>query len=309
MQFVIVHRGPKGERIETEVTAEDRAAVFKLAESRGIKSVIEVRPGKATSPSKPMSPSLIRGLLAGVIVVALAAVVWLFLPKQKTATTVDEHNGSALIKEVAPSITVRQEAETEKDEGKSSTANDTAGDPDTNVVWISKTKYVKRMENGCQVTVYVGDPDEYKAKPIFTAHFNNFLTNFLEPGATVPPTPIEFTEQDIKDAILEKIEITDEDDDEVRFAKENIAVLQKELAKELENGVTAREFIAEIQRRQDMEAALVNESREMIINALGEDSPEHAKELYDALNKHLNEKGIPSMRLPKKFRKMIEGVE
>ena len=108
---------------------------------------------------------------------------------------------------------------------------------------------------------------------------------------------------------LEKIEIKDDDTEEVKFQKEAVMVLREELRKYIKDGSTVADFIRDVQRRQQMEAEHVREARGMIMESLAKDDPAQARELYDAINKHMNEKGLPKVRIARKFLKMMEVEE
>lgn len=261
--------------------------------------------GEAAKPT-PKKPSALKGVIAGVIVVVAAIGAALFLMSGKDVKPkAKAEKESGLIKEVkpaaAPTNRVAQavEKKTETKEGK----------PDTNIVWISKMRYVKKMANGASVMVFVDDPDAPKPVPIFENGLNNFLTNFTTPGEDVPETPMEVSNDEVMQALMEKIEIKDDDSDEVKFQKEAVKVLREELRKYIKEGNTAADFIRDIQRRQQMEAEHVREARGMIMEALSKENPAQARELYNAINKHMNEKGLPKVRLARKFLKMMEATE
>jgi S-adenosylmethionine synthetase len=83
----------------------------------------------------------------------------------------------------------------------------------------------------------------------------------------------------------------------------------EELRKYIKDGSTVADFIRDVQRRQQMEAEHVREARGMIMESLAKDDPAQARELYDAINKHMNEKGLPKVRIARKFLKMMEVEE
>ncbi|MBP5790879.1 MAG: hypothetical protein J6W80_01290 [Kiritimatiellae bacterium] len=265
---------------------------------------------KGTAPAAKPKPSFGKGLAAGAILVAAAiAAWWFFVPKaDRSAQEPSLPAESSLIAEATPAALMTREEKIDaalKKLGETPSAEAVKPDPGTNIVWLSKQRYEKRMANGAMVTVIVDNPDEPKPVPVFESGLNNFMTNFLVPGEDIPETPIEFTNEEIMQAIMEKIEINDDDDDTVRFKKESIALLREQLVDYIKDGKTAKDFIRDLQYRQQSEAAYVSEARDMIFDSLANDSPEHAKELYDALNRHMNEKGLPKVRLPRRILKQM----
>lgn len=258
------------------------------------------------------APSAIRGIVAGLVVVAIAAVVYFvfFTGSEKPQKEVAKKQ-STKIKEVAPAAAPKAEpvavaneiATQDKSTGHADASNKKA---DTNIVWLSKRRYLTHLPNGKSVVVYVDDPDAPKKKPTFENGLNNFMVNYIRPGQVVPETPIRYTDKDVMDALMEPIKIADEDSDDVKFEKESVSMLREQLRDYIKNGKTAAEFLRDLQNRQNAEAQHVRDARDMIFEALANDTPEHARELYNALNKHMEEKGLPKVPLAKKFLKQME---
>lgn len=314
MKFVVDYRGPDGSRQQKEIEAADRKAAFAELSRMGI-NAISVREGAlsnkprkaAAGPSKPLPPSLLRGVFAGVVVVVLAVVLYLVLGNRddKPQEEKPERLVARVNDEKSVSVPNAAEEPVKKTEVKATQTQDS----DTNIVWVGKMRYIKKMANGASVMVFVDNPDDPKPVPIFEVGLNNFLTNFTTPGEDVPETPMEVSDEEVVQALTEKIEIKEEDSEEVRFQKEGVMVLREELSKFIKDGGTVADFIRDIQRRQQMEAEYVREARNMIMDSLAEDDPAQARKFYDAVNKHMNEKGLPNIRLPRKFLKMMEETE
>jgi len=260
-----------------------------------------------TEPVKPVktkSPSAVRGVLAGVVVVAVVGVGLFFaLSGDKSVAKKSAEKKPAAIKEVKPAAAPKAEPVAPAAVKAPPPAKT---EPDTNIVWVGKQSYITKTDDGKSITIYVDNPDEVKTPPIFEVGLNNFLTNFTTPGEDVPETPMEVSNDEVMAALMEKIEIKDDDSDEVKFQKEAVTLLREELRAYIKDGRTSAEFIRDIQRRQQMEAEHVREARGMIMESLANDDPAEARKLYDAINKHMNEKGLPKVRLARKFRKMME---
>lgn len=310
-------RGKDGNLEVIMLQATDRADVFRQLEARHLSAIkVEQSAGKPRKQHAPSggSSGLAKGLVAAVVVVGGALVAWLLLSQNggtdEPASPKVKKNGTIAVVTPSPSsYSNRVEEARKKLDEKPNAAKAEKPDPGTNIVWLSKQRYEKRMANGAMVTVIVDNPDEPKPIPVFESGLNNFMTNFLIPGDDIPETPIEFTNEEIMSALMEKIEIKDDDDEDVRFKKESIAMLREQLVDYIKEGKTARDFIYDLQRRQQSEAAYVSEARNMIFESLANDTPQEAKELYEALNKHMNEKGLPNVRLPRKILKRLEEVQ
>ena len=267
--------------------------------------------GGGSTPVKPRvtakKPSPIRGLVAGaVLIAAVIGAYFAFFAGSERPKTERIEKDRGRIKEVKPAPASKAAVEpVKKTEEKVARTKE----PDTNIVWVSKMRYIKKMANGDSVMVFVDNPDEPKPVPIFEVGLNNFLTNFTTPGEDIPETPMEVSNEEVMQALMEKIEIKDDDTEEVKFQKEAVMVLREELRKYIKDGSTVADFIRDVQRRQQMEAEHVREARGMIMESLAKDDPAQARELYDAINKHMNEKGLPKVRIARKFLKMMEVEE
>lgn len=245
----------------------------------------------------------LKGFVAGVIVVAGAAVAaWLLWPTQERGEDAASTTSTSRIKEVTPakSATNRVVTAVTQEPAK-------ASERDTNVVWISKNRYIMTCADGSKCTIYVPQNRLPGAPaPTFESGLNNFLVNYLVPGVDVPPTPVDYNDAAVMKALMEKIVVSEEDDEEVRFQKESVLELREQLRDYIKEGKTVKDFLADLQHRQEMEADYMRTATDMIYESLAKDSAQEAKETYDALNKHLEEKGLPKVRLPRKIRKALE---
>ncbi len=242
---------------------------------------------------------------AGVLVIG--GIVWWMMTRQDATPPSDNavERCSSQIKEVKPAKAKSQVSQAEK-MATPTTDKNRIDEPDTNIVWVSKRSYIQKLSNGKSVTIYVDDPNEMKEKPMFEVGLNNFLANFITPGENVPETPMRVSDDEVVAAFMEKIEIKDDDTDDVRYQKEAVLLLRKDLQSYIKDGRTVADFIRDVQQRQQQEANYVREARGMIMESLANEEPTHARELYDALNKHMNEKGLPKIRLPKRYLKLME---
>ena len=224
MFFSVISRdGATGRKTESVIEALDREALWKILKERGVRvvSVSETtgpRPSARQSAARPKA--VWRGLLAGCVVVLAAVAAFLFLREGATEKPSAAPAAKRLIAEKKPSLPSTNAvpeavAPVEGKGGKS------------NIVWVSETSYILTCKDGSKCQVYVKDPSQRGPAPVFKSRLNNFLTNYLVPGEWIPPTPIEFSDNDIMAALMEKIEFKDEDDDETRFKKESVSVLRE----------------------------------------------------------------------------------
>ena len=109
MDWIITFRNKSGSKDQMSLEAESREAVFKELAKRGIAAIrIEEAKGKAkprkASPKGGSKTSVVlKGAIAGVIVVAAAVGAWFFLTqKQETAKPDTETKKPSRIAEVTP---------------------------------------------------------------------------------------------------------------------------------------------------------------------------------------------------------------
>ena len=103
--FSVTYRGKDGKQDVIQIAAEDRQGVFQELAKRGISAVrIEETTGKVktrknAAPKKSgKSPAVGKGLVAGLLVVAVAVVAWYFLPATKTAAPEENKSRKSRLK-------------------------------------------------------------------------------------------------------------------------------------------------------------------------------------------------------------------
>lgn len=93
MTYTITYRNKDGRQEQMQIEAPDRSAVFAELSKRGISAIRveeatgKVKPLKPASANGKKAPAVIKGLVAGAIVVVAAGAAWYFLsPKAETTT-------------------------------------------------------------------------------------------------------------------------------------------------------------------------------------------------------------------------------
>lgn len=143
---------------------------------------------------------------------------------------------------------------------------------------------------------------------IFKHDAECYLSNFAIPGEQVPPTPYD---KDMIADLLKALEdpiIVDEDSDTAEDVqmKSIVQGMKDEIKEYLRNGGTITQYLDELQKRQDREADYYSEAFQMVNTYTKENSPAEAYELWKRTNRHLEEKGIRTMPLPRRLRKYAE---
>ena len=257
-------------------------------------------------------PSPVRGLVAGLVVVGLAAGAYFAFfsgaEKPQDEKTAEKERG--LIKEVKPAAAPKakepEPPKVVKPRGPR-TRDGKIHAP------IGKDN-VQKLPNGDMI---VTDPDGSKTlvavrhveppcQHITSNNFERLLMLYAIPGEDIPPVPTDsFTKEDVIEALTSKVEFKDDDWDETRIRKQGIEELKAIFRQELKEGKTAEEFVRELQARQANEAYTVQTAKEMIMKSLREDDVELSRELAKKLNDHLNQKGLPSLHLPRRYSRIL----
>ena len=254
---------------------------------------------RSTSTPKPApkKPSALRGVVAGLVVVALAAAcVVVFMGKgEKPVEKVEKELGR--IKEVTPAPAPKAAVETP---AKKEVATKAVAKPETNGVRYAEAKARKQIH---------GSRERYEEsiargeKPRFSHTSENFLAMYAIPGIPVPPTPVtKMMEQDFVTALLDKIEILDTDTEEDIQYKEIVAGMKEEARDWIKAGGTLQGYFDELNKRQQKEANYRSEAQGMVMKTLREGNEEEAYALWKEFNTHLKKKGIAELHIhPKLF--------
>ncbi|MCL1921883.1 MAG: hypothetical protein FWG50_12565 [Kiritimatiellaeota bacterium] len=140
-------------------------------------------------------------------------------------------------------------------------------------------------------------------EPLFRREAEQMLALYAEPGRAVPPTPFgaDF-ERDALAALEESVVVTAEDSPEDAGRKELVAWMKEDMRRFLAGGGTVAGFFAELERRQEQEAGLLNEARRILHEIARDGGGEEALAAHRALNGELAAKGIAPLPLPRRLR-------
>lgn len=141
-------------------------------------------------------------------------------------------------------------------------------------------------------------PSSYQkeGKRIFDHSVHSMIANYIRPGISMPP-PEPVSDAEALEAVITPIRDLESDDEETLEKKECVRQMLKELKQYLEDGKTANQFFRDLDRRQEMEAFAVQETRNNVLELVNQGKIIEAKETLDAYNKYLKEKGLPTVRV------------
>lgn len=310
MQFVIIHRGPNGERVETEVTAPDRASVFKLAEQKGIKSIISVREGPVAKKSGPASPMLLMGVVLGGVLILLTCLCVYFSTQKGQRMPAREDKHAKMIPEVKPNYRMPTERAVRESVVREKTADEEQREQ---VAMILK----KARDNArAQGLPWADAPRKVSQTtsrpPRFNYNCEEHIATLLEiePG-TMLLGEFDFDEdflEDLKGSFTERIRDDPDDDAYTRQLKKDVQATKDDLHKRF----LAGEDICAIIRDTRKELQSLGRARMLIDTEMHEllENPEASAEDFEdfetAANKILESRGINPLQMPKYWTNRIK---
>ena len=311
MKFVVDYRGPDGSRQQREIEAADRAGVFAELKKLGINAIsvregtMSKKPRKAAKvSSKSVPPSVLRGVLAGIVVVALAVVLYLVLGNHGAKTQDEKRTSKRYIEEVNP---VQMES------GASTVATQS-------IVVEPKKKHplrtyvdergVLRYEGGLRVVTK--EPKRVlnigSGKPrIFNYGCETEIAGLLqiEPGDLLVGDIVygERFVEDFKKSLLEPIIISSDDDEETKELKRAVIDTKIEMKERMDAGEDIAKLMTDTRAELQKLGTYRETLREELMN-IRKEGTYTAQEIEDfamAANELLTKKGLPPLAMPKKI--------
>lgn len=268
MVFSVKYRKEDGTLDETTVEAESRAAVFPLLEKRGIKAIrVEDGPVKQSGWNRPKSgaasgsqsaksggkPSVLRGAVAGLFVVALSIVGCYYFTSAKPVSQPEGPKPpkpkSESIETVKPSIPKKPTAKPNKPQAV------------TNEVAVKKPAADERLDLTSTTNSQGEVMERWRTAdgktharlipppPVFDNPIDQALSIVLSvpPGQTLPPMPSLGPKagDQFAEALKKPIEIKDTDSEAVKRAKLIVQAGREQLLDAISRGQTVNEVLAE----------------------------------------------------------------
>lgn len=289
--YTVSYRGKNGERIEEQFDAPDRNSLFKILADRKI-SAISVKDGaapkrkKSSTPSKPLPPSVLRGAFAGVVLVALAVVVWLFVSSDTEESVAPSKKANGEINEYAPSkagsgaVTngiVGSSSELVAAGGNGSSEEDVAGTAKTNNVEDIGIEVCKKVK-ALQITAV------------------DQLVNMVMTSPTdVPPPPLPLTagmEDSLREMLKREITIKPDDEPDIVAMKKRMIENRGKVLALLDEGYTISDVLAKEHQMMTDAANLRRDAMKAMKEFEDEGDEESAKLYMEKANEKLQSLGV-----------------
>ena len=325
--FSVTYREKDGRQTVVEVEAEDRQGVFPELAKMGISAIrVDETTGKTKKKqgigngergmgSPSMGKPLVRGLVAGVLVVAAAGGAWLYLSSPKAAAPKATPKKSGKIAEVTPATNATpSSAKSDKTSVKKvSNASEKPSRPilgktPTGEEYVAMT--AKTNDDGVVTERYQLTDGSWKRviqlQRKETMVFDNDFDLALSLIATtpmdqeLPPMPDmgDDLEAVFKKALESPIIIKDTDSDRVKEMKRGAQQVRLEIADLLADGYSIKQILNEHNglRQQNIEVRREFQSELNDIYRSGD--VEGARQFLETMNKALDEKGILPLVMP-----------
>ena len=321
MNYTAKIRSRSGAVEVVDIEAADRESAIRELKSRGV-TLISIAEGRSPNARKPGQRRNIKtAILAVVALLVVALAAWFLL--KPSAEPKEEPSGAGKPKVASkPMERPARERTPKNDEGAVATQTVAVSSAPKTNIWpkiekLPNGREIHTNEDGTRVLVLNPIDPAAEAErlrnlppPMFKHEVESALDMYVVPGIEMPPLPRDYTDEEVLQALMEPIEIDPEkDDEEAQLHKKVVQQFKEELREYIKNGGTFAEYMRKLADRQSKEAQMIQESRRMVMKTLDEGKTEEAQQLLDALNKHLADQGIPSVKMPPPYRKILEGAK
>ena len=315
MKWTVTYRNNSGAQDTLVLEAADRKELFAELEKRGL-SAIKIAEGetRTTARRKPRpsgSSPLFKFLIVAFVVIVGAMAAWVLIPQSNESTLERRDKAKKnLIAETDPAAPSQEPRE------QAPAAVQTPPPPPPSNIYTNREGHEVHVEKDGTKTIIssawarrLKEQKENPPKRLFRHTSEGYLAMFLNPAVSVPPPPENYTDDQVMAMLTDKIEIAEDDtEDEIR-QKEGVAQMKEELRQWIKDGGTFNTYLAELQHRQDLEAAQMFDARNMITEAMENGDVNEARALYDKINEHFASKFMPKVNVAPKYRKLLEERE
>ncbi|MGN0545088.1 MAG: hypothetical protein ACI4I0_05965 [Acutalibacteraceae bacterium] len=303
MNWIITYRNKCGSQEQLSLEAESREAVFKELAQRGISAIrVEQASGnvklrKASSKGGDKPSGILKGAIAGIIVVAAALGAFLLLKNDKSAPEQPKEKKSAAIAEVSPAPATPAAVEEKTEEPPKI-------DPNARPTKVGETVngYIKlpsgRIHRVLGVITNSATASIKGKYEIFKHSSENEIACFLsmKPGEGLVGTPRyngRF-KRDFLESLKEPITIDPEDTPENAELKRAVIEAKKDLKAALDRGEDIEQIMLDTRKEmQDLARYKMELTQQMHQIVKSEEmTTKDMEDLLNAANEMLDAKGI-----------------
>ena len=303
--FNVTYRGEGGRQDVVQIAAEDRNNVFNELAKRGISAIrVEEASGKAKPRKQNGStpnPAVLKGIVAGVVVVAVAIGAFLFLSKDAPEAQEKQEKKTGKITEVTP-VKVEPAPVEEKVEEPPKV------DPNARPAKVGETVngYIKLPSGRIHRVLGVvtnSTTAAIKGKyEIFDHACENEIAGFMamEPGQGLVGTPRyngRFT-RDFLESLKHPIVVSKDDSPEDAALKRAVIQAKIDLKEAYDRGEDIEQIMLDTRKEMQDLARYKQELKQRLhemVKSDGEMTTQEMEDLVNAANQMLDAKGIAPM--------------
>ena len=296
-QWTVTYREKSGSKTSVVIEAEDRAGVFAELKNRGI-NAISITEGAVKAKRSATSGGVsngVWGVVATLVVVALAGVVWMVMPKEEKLEVVKEPKTKVKTVNSTTSISEKPKVPNSEESGEDCNIKtpDKGADGDKKFAEPKPRAQLPGTKERIEASVARGEKARFKHTS------ENFLAHFAVPGEVVPPVPITpMMKEDFERSLNKPIEILPTDTDEEVAIKEIVAGMKQEASQYIKEGGSLDQYFAMLFERQKKESDYRTEANSLVVKMVMEGDDEGAYLMWGKLNEDLSSKGIKTLVLP-----------
>ena len=295
------------------VEAADRESAIRKLKARGATPIsLEVSRGGGRRPQRRR-----WGVVAAAAAAALAAAALFLLWPRGEPGREEPTPGKKSARPADAPKPVAKPKSAPKPETKVEPAEKPKAETWPKIEKLPNWREVHTLEDGTRMLVLNPIDPEAEAErlrnlppPMFKHEVESVLDMYVVPGIDMPPPPRDnYTNEEVLQALVEPVAIDPEKDDEdAQIHKRAVQQFKEELKEFIRQGGTFNQYIRKLAERQSREASMIQQSRKMVMKTIDEGKTAEAQDLLDALNRHLSEQGIPAVKMPPPYRKVLEGA-
>jgi hypothetical protein len=301
MTFICSYRGLDGRIRKEVVEAPSRASAMVLLKKRGITPMSVVAGASVSAEGRPVAKALVRGAVAGIIVVGVAIAAWMMLSKPAKpvhtppSSTKASQPSAKTVTNVSKGTKAASDGEKVRPSRRTASGSVRGGveEPSPSIAQESEAPQ--------------SPPPQPERPPLPEPLLRNGAEQLLRmatpsaPGMPVPPLPIRSDEDmgaEIKAALTNVIHATSNDTEQTLQVKMNVIEQKEEFMKLRKEGWTFTEYVKALAEKHNDEAKYLDEARKLV-QELHNDatlSDEDYKKERAAINQALREKGLPEIK-------------
>ena len=307
--FAVTYRGKDGKQESIQIAANDRQGVFDELAKRGISAIRvqetngKVKPRKASPKGGGKPSGVLKGAIAGILVVAAAVGAWLYLSqKQETAQPESKTKKSAKIAEVTPALSTPVVEEPQKPVDPKEDYDHDKLYRDGQGILRYKNGDARAYDPTRPKTVVKLNADPAMRKSVFTNRAENEIERVLtiQPGQTLFGTRRydQHFENEFKKSLETPILIDEDDSPYVKEVKQAMIAAKIEICDRMRNGETLAAILEETRSELTRLAQYKRDLQHEVMQATENPdfSEQDLEDYISAANKMLESKGIAPIK-------------